>query len=173
KRSTTRSRAHRCQTPGFGVSTTLTRKLELGRIGESVPRADGIPKTTGEFEYASDLSAAGMLWGHTVRSPHAHAAIAAIDIAEALATPGVHAVLTHADVPGAKTYGLEFRDQPVLAIDRVSYFGEPVVLVAAEHPEQAGRAAERIRVAYQPLEPVVDPGHATERQPIHAGRPTA
>ncbi len=86
------------------MSTTRpTRKLEVGRIGEVVPRADGIPKTTGEFAYASDLWAAGMLWGHTVRSPHAHARILEIDISEALAMPGVHAVLTHDDVPGAKT----------------------------------------------------------------------
>src|SRR5262249_55712765 len=105
-------------------STTATpRKLELGRVGELVPRADAIPKTAGRFAYASDLWAAGMLWGHTVRSPHAHARIAAIDIAEAVAMPGVHAVLTHEDVPGAKLYGLEFPDQPVLAIDRVRFFG--------------------------------------------------
>ena len=84
--------------------------------------------------------------------------------------PGVHAVLTHADVPGAKTYGLEFPDQPVLAIDRVRYFGEPVALVAAEHPEQARRAAEAIRVEYELLEPVVDPERATEQEPLH---PTA
>ena len=102
------------------------RELELGRVGESVKRVDGVPKTTGEFAYASDLSAAGMLWGHTLRSPHAHARIRSIDLSAALALPGVHAVLTHADVPGQKTYGLEFADQPVLAIDRVRYFGEPV-----------------------------------------------
>ena len=104
-----------------------------------------------------------MLWGHTLRSPHAHARILEIDISEALASPGVHAVLTHDDVPGQKRYGLEFPDQPVLAIDRVRYFGEPVALVAAEHPEQARRAAERIRVDYEPLEPVVDPERATEQ----------
>ena len=68
-----------------------------------------------------------------------------IDLSAALTLPGVHAVLTHADVPGQKTYGLEFADQPVLAIDRVRYFGEPVAVVAAEHPEQARRAAERDR----------------------------
>ena len=79
--------------------------------------------------------------------------------------PGVHAVLTHDDVPGEKLYGLEFRDQPVLAIDRVRYFGEPVALVAAEHPEQARRAAEKIRVEYEPLEPVVDMERATEQEP--------
>ena len=154
------------------MSTATTRKLEVGHIGEVVPRADGIPKTTGEFAYASDLWAAGMLWGHTVRSPHAHARIVEIDISEALTMPGVHAVLTHADVPGAKTYGLEFPDQPVLAIDRVRYFGEPVVLVAAEHPEQARRAAELVKVEYEPLELVVDPERATEQEPLHPDRPT-
>src|SRR5436305_11540356 len=114
-----------------------------------------------------------MLWGHTLRSPHAHARILEIDVSEAVGMPGAHAVLTHADVPGAQTYGLEFADQPVLAIDRVRYFGEPVAVVAAEHPEQARRAVERIQVDYEPLEPVVDPERATKQAPIHDGRPTA
>ena len=99
-------------------------QLELGRVGDAVQRHDGVPKVTGEFAYSSDLQAAGMLWGKTVRSPHAHARILEIDISEALRLPGVHAVLTHEDVPGQKTYGLEFADQPVLASDRVRYFGE-------------------------------------------------
>jgi CO/xanthine dehydrogenase Mo-binding subunit len=114
-----------------------------------------------------------MLWGHTLRSPHAYALIAELDISEAVGMPGVHAVLTHVDVPGAKTYGLEFDDQPVLAIDRVRYFGEPVATRRREHPEQARRAADRIKVAYEPLEPVVDAERATEQEPIHDGRPTA
>jgi CO/xanthine dehydrogenase Mo-binding subunit len=147
-------------------------KLPLGRVGETTRRLDGIPKTTGEFAYSSDLFAAGMLWGHTLRSPHAHARVHGVDISAALAMPGVHAVLTHADVPGRKTYGLEFPDQPVLAIDRVRYFGEPVALVAAEHPEQARRAAAAIRVEYEPLGPVVDPERATEMAPLHPDRPT-
>jgi CO/xanthine dehydrogenase Mo-binding subunit len=154
------------------VSETTAPKLELGRIGEIVPREDGIPKVTGEFAYSSDLQAAGMLWGHTLRSPHAHARVAAIDISAALTMPGVHAVLTHEDVPGEKRYGLEFTDQPVLAFDRVRYFGEPVALVAAEHPEQARRAAERVGIEYEPLEPIVDPERATEQQPLHPDRPT-
>jgi len=151
---------------------TTAAKPVLGWIGESVRRADGVPKTTGEFEYASDLQAAGMLWGHTLRSPHAHARIRGIDLSGALTMPGVHAVLTHADIPGRKTYGLEFHDQPVLAIDRVRYFGEPVAVVAAEHPEQARRAAERIAVDYEPLVPVVDPELATESEPLHPDRET-
>ena len=148
------------------------RKLERGRVGEAVRRADGIPKTTGEFAYASDLQAAGMLWGHTVRSPHAHARVGEIDISEAVTMPGVHAVLTHADVPGTKLYGLEYADQPVLAFDRVRYYGEPVALVAAEHPEQARRAAEKGRVEYEPLEPGGDMGRALEQDELHPDRPT-
>jgi CO/xanthine dehydrogenase Mo-binding subunit len=149
------------------MSTQTVRKIEVGRVGESVKRVDAIPKVTGEFAYSSDLFDAGMLWGHTVRSPHAHALIHSIDISQALATAGVHAVLTHDDVPGDKRYGLEFADQPVLAFDRVRYFGEPVALVAAEHPEQARRAAAKIDVEYEPLEPVVDMERAADQEPIH------
>jgi CO/xanthine dehydrogenase Mo-binding subunit len=148
------------------------RKLELGRVGESVLRVDGIPKVTGEFAYSSDLWAAGMLWGRTVRSPHAYARIVSIDISEAVAMPGVHAVLTHDDIPGKKLYGLEFADQPVLAIDVVRYHGEPVALVAAEDPEQARRAAEKVRVEYEPLEAVIDMESALEMPEIHPERPT-
>src|SRR5207244_11348316 len=86
--------------------------------------------------------------------------------------PGVQAVLPPSDVPGRKTYGLEFLDQPVLAIDRVREFGAPVAIVAAEHPEQARRAAERIVVEYEPLAPVVDPERATESEPLHPARET-
>ena len=156
------------------MTTTLEpRKLRLGRIGDSPRRVDGTPKVKGEFAYSSDLSAPGMLWGHTVRSPHAHARIVSIDITEAVTVPGVRAVLTHADVPGEKSYGLEFRDQPVLAIDRVRYFGEPVALLAADHPEQARRAAGKIRVDYELLEPVTDMERATSQPPLHPGSPTS
>ena len=155
------------------TSTEAPARLELGRIGEPVRRPDGPPKVQGQFAYSSDLNAAGMLWGHTLRSPHAHARVVSIDISQAVTMPGVHAVLTHEDVPGSKTYGLEFADQPVLAIDRVRYYGEPVALVAAEHPEQARRAAEAIVVEYEPLELVVDPERATEQEPLHPDRPTA
>jgi CO/xanthine dehydrogenase Mo-binding subunit len=154
------------------MTQTATRRLQVGKVGDLVPRVDAPPKVTGEFAYASDLIVPGMLWGHTLRSPHAHARIRSIDITEAVTMAGVHAVLTHDDVPGLKTYGLEFSDQPVLAIDRVLYHGEPVALVAAEHPEQARRAAERIVVDYEPLEPVADMERATEQVDLHPEKPT-
>jgi len=99
----------------------------------------------------------GMLWGATLRSPYPSARIKSISIGEALATSGVHAVLTHDDVPGTNRFGLEHADQPVLAEAVVRYQGEPVALVAADHPEIAERAARKIRVEYEVLEPVTDP----------------
>ena len=128
-----------------------------GRVGESVPRPDAGLKVRGEFPYSSDLCLAGMLWGATVRSPHPYARITSLDVSEARAMPGVHAVLTHEDVPGRKVYGLEIADQPVLAMDVVRYWGEAVALVAAEHPEQARRAAAKVKVGYDVMRPVSDP----------------
>ncbi|MFE7562498.1 xanthine dehydrogenase subunit D [Kitasatospora sp. NPDC057500] len=124
-------------------------------VGGSPPRPDGALKTRGEFAYASDLWHEDMLWGTTLRSPHPRADILSVDTAEALAVPGVYAVLTHEDIPGTKYYGLDVADQPALAVDRVRYQGEPVALVAADHPETARRAAGRIRVEYRVLAPIV------------------
>jgi xanthine dehydrogenase D subunit len=137
-----------------GRTGTITRAG--AGVGASARRVDGIPKVKGEFAYGSDLWHEDMLWGHTLRSPHPHARIRSIDISEAVASPGVHAVLLADDVPGKKTYGLEFADQPVIAADRVRYQGEPVAIVAAEHPELARRAARRIAVDFDILPAVTD-----------------
>ncbi len=131
-----------------------------GGIGSEPLRPDGTLKVTGEFAYSSDLWMDNMLWGVTLRSPHPFARIRAINIGEALATAGVHAVLTADDVPGKNVYGLELSDQPVLADDVVRYQGEAVALVAADHPEIARQAAKKIRVDYQVWEPVTDARHA-------------
>ena len=127
-----------------------------GRVGTSAPRIDGTPKVLGSFEYGSDLSTEGMLFGATVRSPHPSARIRSIDRSAALAMQGVRSVLTADDLPAARTFGLEFADQPVLARDTVRYAGEPVAIVAADHPEQARLAAAAIRVDYEPLPAVTD-----------------
>ena len=108
-------------------------------------RPDGAAKVRGDFAYSSDLRADGMLWGATARSPHPYARIASIDTTEARAMPGVHAVLTYADVPGRNLYGLEIQDQPVLAHDVVRYWGEAVALVAADHPEHSAEGLSRRR----------------------------
>ncbi|RFU22469.1 xanthine dehydrogenase subunit D [Geodermatophilus marinus] len=144
------------------TTTAAPATTGTGRIGENAVRPDGTLKVTGEFAYASDLWHDDMVWGVTLRSPHPHARIRGIDVAEALAVPGVTAVLTADDVPGENAFGLEHADQPVLAADVVRYEGEPVALVAADHPETARRAARRIRVDYEVLPALTDPLRALD-----------
>ncbi len=145
------------------MTTTRLRPPIVGGVGTSAARPDAPPKVRGDFAFASDLFAEGMLWGATVRSPHAHARIRSIDVAPALALPGVHAVLTNDDVPGRKLFGLEEPDQPVLGAGTVRYWGQPVAVVAAEDPFQARRAADAVSVVYEELDPLVDPEVAADR----------
>lgn len=141
-------------------------RVPEGGVGESPLRPDGVPKLRGEFDYAQDLSAEGMLWAATVRSPHARARIVSVDLAAALAIGGVHACLTADDVPGRATFGLEHPDQPVLAGDEARYWGEPVAVVAAEDPDTARRAAAAIEVRYEPLDALTDPEEADRRDEV-------
>ena len=149
------------------TAARTTAARTAGGIGESAARPDGVPKVRGEFAFSSDLWMDGMLWGRTLRSPHVSARIVSIDPAPALGIPGVHAVVTAADVAGRPTFGLDLADQPVFASDVVRYHGEPVAAVAAEHPEAARAAARAIQVVYEPLEPVVDPELALGAPDLH------
>ena len=130
-------------------------------IGEPAIRPDGGPKVRGEFAFGGDLWADGMLWGRALRSPHPAARVRSVDVTAALAMTGVYAALTADDVP-LNSYGLEHRDQPVLVApgDVVRYAGEPVAIVAADHPDTARRACATIVVDYELLEPLVDPARA-------------
>ncbi|MFB7330284.1 xanthine dehydrogenase family protein molybdopterin-binding subunit [Streptomyces adustus] len=160
--------------PTNGIPTTLTQGSRTrGGIGESTLRPDGTLKVTGEFAYSSDLWHEDMLWGQILRSPLAHAEIVSIDTSEALAQPGVHAVMTYDDLPAdVKHYGLEIQDTPVLAHGKVRHHGEPVAIVAADHPETARRAAAKIKVEYRELPVVTDEASATAPDAVlvHEGR---
>jgi CO/xanthine dehydrogenase Mo-binding subunit len=137
---------------------SATRSMVVaGGIGTSPVRPDATLKVRGEFAYSSDMWLDDMLWGATLRSPHPRARIVSIDLTEALTVVGVHAVLTAEDVPGRNRYGLEIADQPVLAEHQVRYQGEPVAIVAADHPEIARLACTKIVVHYEVLEPITDP----------------
>ncbi|GAA3115808.1 xanthine dehydrogenase family protein molybdopterin-binding subunit [Streptomyces echinatus] len=146
-----------------GAPTKITQGARTkGGIGESTLRPDGTLKVTGEFAYSSDMWHEDMLWGQILRSTVAHAEIVSIDTGEALATPGVHAVMTYDDLPTDVThYGLEIQDTPVLAHGKVRHHGEPVALVAADHPETARRAAAKIKVEYRELPVITDEASAT------------
>ena len=128
-------------------------------IGESHPRLGADRLITGAGRFVDDVRAPGMLHAAVLRSPHAHARLLSIEAKRALELPGVHAVLTAADVPAAAIIpnrvpapkGTDRYLQPAIARDVVRYVGEPVALVVADDPYLARDAAERIDVVYEPL----------------------
>ncbi|MFE6865367.1 xanthine dehydrogenase family protein molybdopterin-binding subunit [Kitasatospora sp. NPDC057692] len=143
-------------------------------LGSSPLRSDALPKALGIYPYASDLWAEGLLWGAVLRSPHPHARIRGIDTSAALALPGVHAVVTAADLPsgpdglpdGAPS-GPIVADRPVLAAGVVRHHGEPVAAVAADHPDTARLAVGLIAVDYEPLDAVIDPEQSFTAPALH------
>ncbi|MEE8109703.1 MAG: molybdopterin cofactor-binding domain-containing protein, partial [bacterium] len=134
-------------------------------IGKSPARADAVEKAAGVTRFSDDVSLPGTLWGRTLRSPVANAHIRKLDVQEARDLPGVHTVLTAADIPGVNLRGnlLGARDdQPVLAEGYVRAVGDPVALIAAESMEIAEEALSRISVEYEPLPLIEDPVKAAE-----------
>src|SRR5215204_3758161 len=91
----------------------------------SPDRVDGIEKVTGAAEFAADIARPGQLIAKVLRSPHAHARIRNIDMSKARALPGVHQLLTGADLPDYRI-GRAIRDMPILARDKVRFIGEKV-----------------------------------------------
>lgn len=123
------------------------RPIDEGASGQN--RA----KVTGAAAYAFDFTLPRMLHGKVLRSPLPHARIRKIDTSAALAMPGVICIVTGDDVKPLpdKFYGVGLRDQPVIAIDRVRYVGDPVAAIVAVDEATAFRAAEAIVVDYEPL----------------------
>jgi CO/xanthine dehydrogenase Mo-binding subunit len=134
-------------------------------VGKSVPRVEGVEKVTGRTRYAADVEIPGTLWAKILRSPIPHGRIINIDAAKAIRLPGVHAVISGADLPPVLV-GLRMKDMPVLARDRVRYVGEPVAAVAAESADIAEEALNLVDVQYEQLPHVSDPVEA-----IRAGAP--
>jgi CO/xanthine dehydrogenase Mo-binding subunit len=137
-------------------------------IGVRRPRLDAAEKVTGKTRYAGDQPLLGLLHARLVLSHEAHALIRRIDAGEALALPGVVAVLTAADLPTAGK-GSDRASEP-LAREEVVFAGQPLALVVAESEATAEDAAERVLVDYEPLPAVLDleqaaaPGAAPARR---------
>jgi CO/xanthine dehydrogenase Mo-binding subunit len=123
-------------------------------------RQDGYDKVTGAGRYTADMTMTGMLHGafRTAGTPHAR--ILRVDTARARALPGVHAVITTADVPLVR-YGAYLEDRVLFAADRVRWEGDLIAAVAAATPEIAAEAAALIDVDLEPLPAIVDMEAAT------------
>jgi len=130
-------------------------------VGKSVPRLEGADKVSGKMRYAADVEIPGALWAKILRSPLPHARIVKIDTSRAAKLPGVHAIITGADIPAVMT-GLRMKDMPLLARERVRFVGEPIAAVAADSVVIAEEALNLIDVQYEELPYVTDPLKAIE-----------
>ncbi|MFQ6110531.1 MAG: xanthine dehydrogenase family protein molybdopterin-binding subunit [Nitrospinota bacterium] len=126
----------------------------FSHIGKPTVKPDSWDKALGRTLFGDDLSLHRPLFARVLRAYRSPARILSIDTREAKKVPGVRAVMTARDIPG-KNRG-RFPDFPALAGERVRYFGEALALVAAETPEAAEKALERIRVSYREVREVYE-----------------
>ncbi|MEM7404559.1 MAG: xanthine dehydrogenase family protein molybdopterin-binding subunit [Pseudomonadota bacterium] len=145
--------------------TTNDENKTLKWVGSRPNRPDGVDKVTGRAKFGADLTLPNMLHGRVLRSPHAHAHIVSIDTSKAEALPGVHAVITGADLPllasefvpageAMVNYGDMCRN--VIAREKVLYDGHAVAAVAAKSVQIAKQALKLIEVEYDVLPHVID-----------------
>ena len=140
-----------------------------GQVGRSVSRLESYDKVTGQADYTHNLVLPRMLYGKIFRSTVAHARILGIDVSQASKLPGVHSVVTGQDVLRVipdPYYGPAFHDQPVLALHKVHYVGEPVAVVLSTDPHIAEEACHLIVVDYEELPAVFDERQACTSQVI-------
>lgn len=135
--------------------------------GTAIPRIDAAAKAAGQALYAGDLDLEKMLHVKMVRAAVAHAVVKKLDTSGLKACDGVYC-FTAADLAD-NSHGSIIKDQPVLAADRVRFFGEPLAVVAAETVEAAAEAARLVTVDYQPLEVIASPEQALKSDsiPLH------
>ena len=130
-------------------------------VGKPAGRVEGPDKTTGTGKYSADINLPGLLWAKILRSPYPHARIVSIDASRAKQLPGVHVVLTGADIPGT-LIGRMIQDTPMLCQDVVRFIGDKVAVVAAESPDIAEEAIDLIDIAYEELPAVFDAVEASK-----------
>ena len=158
--------------------TTFEQKQEYKVIGTRPIRHDGVDKVTGKAVYGADVKLPGMIWAAVLRSPHAHARITKLDTSAAESMPGVHAVVTNADLPspesktidmGEGATNLKWACDNILASDKALYAGHAVAAVAAVDRYTAEEAVRAIDVQYDVLQSAtsVDEAIAPDMVAIH------
>lgn len=125
-------------------------------VGTNAYRVGSGSRLSGRARFAADIAVEGALTVVALRSTRHHALVTELDVAAAEAEPGCVRIFTAKDIPGRNRHGIINKDQPLLAEDKVRCVGEAIALVAAESPDAAKRALERIRIRYRDLPMVLD-----------------
>ena len=146
-----------------------------GDVGTTIRRLDGLPKVTGAEAFGDDVAPAGALVLRVIRAPHAHAGFTLGDLdAWRAANPGIHAILTAADVPGLNAFGVipGFIDQPVFAVDHIRFRGEAIAAVVGDAATMARLDLDTFPVTWdvRPALMEVDAALAADAPQLHPGR---
>lgn len=162
------------QASGQDVPPYIPETQEPGlAIGKAQPNPNALAKITGAARFTDDYKFPGMLYARTKRAGVPHARVLSIETAAARELEGVHAVLTHEDIPGRNAHGVVSIDWPVLCGVKVRYVGDAVAIVAADSEEIAAAALELIHVDYEKLPAVTDVMEAAKPDAplVHEERP--
>jgi len=166
---------HLCRCTGYRKIVDAVELMARGRRGEAIPAAavdggvgdrvaryDAVRSALGDRPYVDDMDRPGLLHGALTLSAHARALVKRIDVTRARAHPGVVAVLTAADVPGERWYGLIEHDWPGLVAEgeEARCVGDVLAAVAAADRHAAREAAALVDVEYEERPPVLDPEDA-------------
>ncbi len=158
---------------GKPVISPVIQTSRIGKrmVGQVSHRPDAIAKVTGKAIYSDDIQFEGMLHARVKRAMIPAGILTEVDISDAIALPGVQAVLTAKDVSNAKTHGLFIKDWPVMVDigEQIRYVGDAIAIVAADTREIASEAIKLIRFKHEPL-PVVSSAvqaHLSDTRKIH------
>lgn len=141
-------------------------------VNKGVPKLDAMALVTGQPAYTDDIAPKNCLVVKVLRSPHAFARITRVETGAAMALPGVEIILTHKDVPAHRfTMAGQSYPEPspydrLILDELVRYVGDPVAIVAARDERSADRALKALKVDYDLLEPVLDPGEALDHPSV-------
>jgi xanthine dehydrogenase molybdenum-binding subunit len=136
-------------------------------VGKPRPNPNALAKIKGTARFTDDYHFPGMLYARTKRAHVPHARVRYVDATAARELTGVHAVLTHEDVPGRNAHGVVSIDWPVLCGNKVRYVGDALAIVAAESEEIAAAALDLIRVELDELPAVTDAIQALQDSAPH------
>ena len=134
----------------------MKRAQQYNVVGHAEPRSDGAEKVTGKAIYTVDVKLPGMAHGKILRSPFPHARVTRVDAGKAENLPGVFAVITREDQRRLGMFGAAYKDQTIVAVDKVRYAGDPVAAVAAIDEATAEEALGLIEVDYEELPAVTN-----------------
>ena len=141
------------------------KKMPKKYVGKNILKVDAQDKVTGQAQYSDDIYFDNMLYLKIKRATHPHAYLRRIDISKAQKIPGVVKIITAADIPEVKNFGLIIKDQPVLIGigQKMRYMGDALAIVIAETKEAASQAVNLIEVGVEELEIISDPLRAMEK----------